>query len=86
MRDEIDIYLTKAGRFLQWWDIKRPEMERIIIDTHKLLKKFIPESIEIFKKRYTILQSIYINQPIGRRSLATLLEISERTVRSETDF
>lgn len=86
MRDEIDIYLTKAGRFLQWWDIKRPEMERIIIDTHKLLKKFIPESIEIFKKRYTILQSIYINQPIGRRSLATLHEISERTVRSETDF
>lgn len=61
-------------------------MERIVIDTHELFKRFIPESIELFKKRYTILQSIYTNQPIGRRSLATLLEISERTVRNETDF
>lgn len=61
-------------------------MEWIIISTYRLLKKFVPEFIDLFKKRYTILQSIYMDGPIGRRSLAASLDISERTVRSETDF
>ena len=54
--------------------------------THILLKKIVPELIELFEKRYTILRNIYISQPIGRRALASCLGLGERVVRSETDF
>ena len=55
-------------------------------ETHALLKKIVPELIEIFEKRYTILQTINSMQPIGRRSLASVLGISERVIRTETTF
>jgi len=55
-------------------------------ETHALLKKIVPELIEIFEKRYTILQTINSMQPIGRRSLASVLGISERVIRAETTF
>lgn len=55
-------------------------------ETHALLKKIVPELIEIFEKRYTILRTINSMQPIGRRSLASVLGISERVIRAETTF
>ena len=55
-------------------------------ETHALLKKIVPELIEIFEKRYTILRTINSMQPIGRRSLASVLGISERVIRTETTF
>lgn len=55
-------------------------------ETHVLLKKIVPELIEIFEKRYTILQTINSMQPIGRRSLASILGIGERSIRTETTF
>lgn len=54
--------------------------------THMFLKKIVPELIEVYEKRYTILRSIYNFQPIGRRTLAARLGLSERVVRSETEF
>lgn len=55
-------------------------------ETHALLKKIVPELIEIFENRYTILRTINSMQPIGRRSLASVLGISERVIRTETTF
>ncbi len=56
------------------------------MQAHILLKKIVPELIELYEKRYTILRNIYLFQPIGRRSLASSIGLGERVVRSETDF
>lgn len=42
-----------------------------------------PEMIEVFIRRYEILQSIYGHQPIGRRNLAIMLGIGEKIIRNE---
>lgn len=49
-------------------------------------KKIIPQAIELMEKRYIILRQISISQPIGRRLLSTLLNMSERTTRTEIEF
>lgn len=49
-------------------------------------KKIVPELIDILEKRYNILRTIYFNQPIGRRVLATELSLGERIVRTEINF
>ena len=51
-----------------------------------LEKKIVPELVEVLDKRYSILRTIYYNQPIGRRVLANQLDLSERIVRSEINF
>lgn len=51
-----------------------------------LLNKMVPEFIESFHKRYTILRGIHSLQPVGRRALALSLNMSERTIRNETSF
>nr|WP_207729469.1 sugar-binding domain-containing protein [Clostridium gallinarum] len=38
------------------------------------------------EKRYSILRTIYYNQPIGRRVLANQLDLGERIVRTEINF
>lgn len=57
-----------------------------MFQSQALLKKIVPEFIELFDRRYTILRSIYSMQPIGRRTLASVLKMGERTVRNETSF
>ena len=52
----------------------------------KLQKKIVPELIEVLEKRYNILRTIFLNQPIGRRVLANELLLSERVVRTEVSF
>lgn len=47
-----------------------------------VLGKVIPEGIEDFKIRYTLLQMISEQQPVGRRSLAELTTYSERVIRN----
>lgn len=49
-------------------------------------KKIIPQAIELMEKRYAILRQISISQPIGRRMLSNILDLSERTTRTEIDF
>lgn len=49
-------------------------------------KKVVPELLELLDKRYKILTTIYYNQPIGRRMLASYLGTGERIVRNEIEF
>ena len=49
-------------------------------------KKIIPQAIDLMEKRYAILRQINISQPIGRRMLSSVLNLSERTTRTEIDF
>lgn len=49
-------------------------------------QKLVPDLLTQMKKRYQILQQIYLSQPIGRRSLAQNLETTERILRAEVEF
>ncbi len=52
----------------------------------EIQKKIIPQVVEIMERRYSILRQISLSEPIGRRGLSNILDISERIVRSETEF
>lgn len=52
----------------------------------EIQKKVIPQAIELMEKRYSILRQISISQPIGRRVLSNLIDMSERTIRTEIEF
>lgn len=51
-----------------------------------LQRKIVPELVEVLEKRYNVLRTIYYNQPIGRRMLASELHLGERVVRNEIDL
>ncbi len=46
----------------------------------------MPELLEVLEMRYTILKNIKYREPIGRRLLSTIVNLSERVVRSETNL
>ena len=50
------------------------------------LGKLVPELIEVIQRRYNMLLAIGYLQPIGRRTLAEKLAISERTVRNDVEI
>ena len=52
----------------------------------KIQQKLIPQVIELMERRYAILRQISLSEPIGRRTLSNILDISERVIRSETEF
>ncbi|WP_068672995.1 sugar-binding transcriptional regulator [Oceanobacillus sp. Castelsardo] len=52
----------------------------------ELQKKLVPDLLKIMQQRYFILQAVENFEPIGRRSLADHLNMTERYVRSEVDF
>lgn len=52
----------------------------------RVLETIVPDILEQVNKRYRVLQSIFWMQPIGRRNLADSLHLTERVLRSETDF
>lgn len=45
-----------------------------------------PDLLDTMSHRLMILKNIAWSQPVGRRSLATKLKLSERVLRTETDF
>jgi central glycolytic genes regulator len=49
-------------------------------------KKLLPDLVEVMQKRYTILHLIMISRLIGRRTLASALNMTERVLRGEIDF
>ncbi|MEF3312733.1 sugar-binding domain-containing protein [Paenibacillus sp. GYB004] len=49
-------------------------------------KRLLPDLTDVLKKRYTILHHISTTGVVGRRALATHLELSERVLRGEVDF
>ena len=52
----------------------------------ELQKKIVPELVNTLEKRYNVLRTIFHNQPIGRRVLAEMLNVGERTTRTEIGF
>ncbi len=52
----------------------------------KIQEKIVPELVVTAQERYNILRGIYYNQPVGRRALARILELSERKIRNDLDF
>lgn len=50
-----------------------------------ILQSLTPDLIECLQVRYNILRKISLHQPIGRRSLAEMLGLGERVLRSEVD-
>lgn len=49
-------------------------------------KRLLPDLTEVLKKRYTILHHISSTGVVGRRALATHLDLTERVLRAEVDF
>lgn len=52
----------------------------------EIQKQLLPDLMDILKKRYTILHQIMLSDVIGRRTLATSLDMTERVLRAETDL
>lgn len=57
-----------------------------MFQTLAIMQKIIPKEIETLQRRYRLLKTIQLMQPVGRRLLANKLSIGEKTVRSDTDF
>ncbi len=57
-------------------------LERII----NLQNKLVPEMVDLLTERYKILRQISHDEPIGRRTLAKKLGVSERILRSHVEF
>jgi central glycolytic genes regulator len=51
-----------------------------------LQNKLVPEMVQLLIERYNVLLQIRNDQPIGRRTLAKKLGLSERVIRSHVDF
>lgn len=52
----------------------------------EMQKKLYPDILHVIERRYSILSSVELFQPIGRRSLSENTNTSERIVRSEVTF
>ena len=51
-----------------------------------ILQKIVPDIMLVLHNRYRILETIEARAPIGRRTLSEVLNQTERTLRTETDF
>lgn len=57
-----------------------------MLDEMKMIEAVAPDIIDVLQERYKILRNIYWMQPIGRRSLAESMGMTERVLRTETDL
>nr|WP_281190789.1 sugar-binding domain-containing protein [Staphylococcus schleiferi] len=57
-------------------------MERMI----QVQQKIVPDLIDKMYRRFSILATIQKYQPVGRRTLSEMLNLTERVLRSETDL
>lgn len=81
------IFLPPMGRVASWLDVKRPtEKEMSMLPEMASLEAVAPDLFGVVAKRYQILQFINWMAPVGRRNLAEQMKISERVLRTETDF
>ncbi|RKD22613.1 hypothetical protein BEP19_10150 [Ammoniphilus oxalaticus] len=55
-------------------------------DFFSLQLKLVPDLIHVMQRRLHVLRNIYLQQPIGRRSLAASLNTTERILRGEVEF
>lgn len=56
------------------------------MNTLSWLQTIAPDFLSTIKQRYAILQRVEWLEPVGRRTLAQELDLSERVIRTETDF
>lgn len=52
----------------------------------KLQRQLLPDLLEVMGKRYEVLRHLHMMQPVGRRSLASALQMTERILRGEVEF
>lgn len=52
----------------------------------QIQKRIVPDLLETLEKRYQILHTISLMQPVGRRSLSARMGMTERVLRGEIDF
>lgn len=52
----------------------------------QLLQTIAPDIMDVVQERFTILRQIHWMAPVGRRTLAERLHMSERALRTETDL
>ncbi|WP_090396084.1 sugar-binding transcriptional regulator [Natribacillus halophilus] len=57
-----------------------------MLDVLEWQKKLQPDILKNLHRRYDILQFIRLSAPVGRRTIASALQISERVLRSEVDL
>lgn len=55
-------------------------------DLIEIQQKLLPDLIEVLRKRYMLLQSIYHLQPVGRRALSHVTKYTERILRGEVEL
>lgn len=66
---------------------ERPTRRMVTLNTDlSLLELLVPDALKIFRQRYLILEQISLHAPIGRRTVARQLGLSERNIRTETDY
>ncbi|MBR0384414.1 MAG: hypothetical protein IJH61_06990 [Eubacteriaceae bacterium] len=58
-------------------------IDQRLIDVQRLI---VPEICALLQTRYNVLSTIEEEEPIGRRNLAFVLDMSERQIRNELDF
>ncbi|MFW6386701.1 MAG: sugar-binding transcriptional regulator [Bacillota bacterium] len=80
------IIFSSSGSKMFQPDKNNPPRGEIVKYLFEIQEKIVPELITLAEIRYTILRNVYFNQPIGRRSLAGRVSLSERKVRNELDF
>ncbi len=79
-------FLLNLGQLINMRDKICPTNGGDYINQLEIIKSIAPEIRDIVERRYTILRTIYYNQPIGRRALATELDIGERIARNEVNI
>lgn len=52
----------------------------------KLQQLLVPDLLNVMERRYFVLRSIRLTEPVGRRPLAQMLEMTERVLRGEVEF
>lgn len=51
-----------------------------------LLQSLVPDVFKIIRQRFLVLEQISLLAPVGRRVVAKKLGLSERNIRTETDY
>ncbi|BAL62286.1 sugar-binding domain-containing protein [Melissococcus plutonius] len=57
-----------------------------MLEEFKLIASIAPDMLDVVQERFDILRNIYWMQPIGRKSLSDSIGMTERVLRTETDF
>ncbi|MGX7025891.1 sugar-binding transcriptional regulator [Vagococcus hydrophili] len=52
----------------------------------EMIERIAPDMMQTVEKRFRILRNIYWMQPVGRRTLAQKINVTERILRTETDL